>query len=99
MMKDTTDNTAFVIVGFTTKDADKLRQYGAAVPSTLKQYSGKILTRGPAEKLHGDFSYETQVVITFPSRKKALDWFHSADYQALVPVRNEAMDSQFQLIG
>lgn len=39
MMKETTDNTAFIIVGFTAKDADKLQQYGAAVPSTLRQYS------------------------------------------------------------
>ena len=98
-MKETADNTAFIIVGFTAKDADKLQQYAAAVPSTLGKYSGEILTKGPVEKLHGDLSYQTQVIITFSSRKKALDWYHSADYQVLVPVRNEAMDSQFQLIG
>jgi len=91
--------SAFIIVGFTPKDTDKLQQYGASVPPTLAKYSGEILTKGPVEKLHGDFAHKIQVVIAFPSREKALGWYHSDDYQALIPTRNEGMDSQFQLIG
>ncbi|MFQ3200357.1 MAG: hypothetical protein ACI9SK_001073 [Zhongshania sp.] len=91
--------SAFIIVGFTPKDTDKLQQYGAYVPATLAKYSGEILTKGPVEKLHGDFAHKIQVVLAFPSREKALDWYHSDDYQALIPTRNKGMDSEFQLIG
>ena len=91
--------SAYIIVGLTPKDTDKLQQYGASVPPILAKYSGEILTKGPVEKLHGDFTHKVQVVIAFPSREKALDWYHSDDYQALIPIRNEGMDSQFQLIG
>jgi len=91
--------SAYIIVGLTPKDTDKLQQYGASVPPILAKYSGEILTKGPVEKLHGDFEHKIQVVIAFPSREKALDWYHSDDYQALIPIRNEGMDSQFQLIG
>lgn len=91
--------TAYITVGFTPKDADKLQQYGASVPATLAKFSGEILARGPIEKLQGDFAYKMQVVIAFPCREDALSWYHSEDYQALIPVRDEGMDSQFQIIG
>jgi uncharacterized protein (DUF1330 family) len=91
--------SALIIVGFTPKDTDKLQQYGACVPPTLAKYSGEILTKGSVEKLHGDFAHQIQVVLAFPSREKALDWYHSDDYQALIPTRNKGMDSEFQLIG
>jgi len=90
---------AYIIVGFTPKDTDKLQQYGASVPTTLAKYSGEILTKGPVEKLHGDFAHKIQVVIAFPSRENALGWYQSEEYQALIPLRDMGMDSQFQLIG
>jgi len=90
---------AFIIVGFTPKDTDKLQQYGASVPPTLAQFSGEVLTKGPVKKLQGDFAHKIQVVISFPNREKALGWYNSDDYQALIPIRDRGMDSQFQLIG
>ncbi len=90
---------AYIIVGFTPKDTDKLQKYGANVPSTLATYSGEILTKGPVEKLQGDFAHQVQVVIAFPNKEKALGWYNSDDYQALIPIRDEGMDSQFQLIA
>jgi len=91
--------SAYIIVGLTPKDTDKLHQYGASVPPILAKYSGEILTKGPVEKLQGNFVHKVQVVIAFPNREKALGWYHSAEYQALIPVRDLGMDSEFQLVG
>jgi uncharacterized protein (DUF1330 family) len=91
--------SAYIIVGLTPKDTDKLQQYGASVPPILAKYSGEILTKGPVEKLQGNFAHKIQVVITFPNREKALGWYNSAEYQALIPVRDQGMDSEFQLIS
>ena len=91
--------SAIIVVGFTPKDTDKLQQYGASVPSILAMYSGEILTKGSVEKLQGDFAHTVQVIIAFPNREKALGWYNSAEYQALIPRRNQGMDSEFQLIG
>ncbi len=90
---------AYIIVGLTPTNADKLQQYGASVPSTLAQFSGEILVKGPAENLYGKFSHKVQVIITFPSRQHATDWYNSDEYQSLIPTRDQGMDSQFQLIG
>ena len=90
--------SAFIVVGLTPRDTDKLQQYGASVPSTLAKYSGEILTKGPVQQLQGKFAHKVQVIITFPSQEKALGWYNSDEYQALIPTRDEGMDSQFQLI-
>ncbi len=90
---------AYIIVGLTPTNTDKLQQYGASVPSTLAQFSGEVLVKGAADSLHGNSPHKVQVIITFPSRQHAIDWYNSNDYQSLIPTRDQGMDSQFQLIG
>ncbi len=91
--------TAYIIVGLTVKDSEKFQRYGASVPPTLAKYSGEVLAKGPADSLHGVFPFQVQVILAFPSREDAQDWYQSEDYQALIPLRDEGIDSQFQLIG
>lgn len=90
---------AYITVSFTPTDKEKLQQYGASVPETLAKYSGEYLVKGPSEQLHGDTGFQMQVILVFPTRDQASAWYHSGEYQALVPVRNAGMNSQFQLIG
>ena len=89
---------AYVIVGATPKDPEKQKAYAAAVPQTLKLYGGELVAVGPVEQLHGDFDYLSQVILKFASKEAAKTWYNSAEYQALIPNRNEGMTSQFQLI-
>jgi uncharacterized protein (DUF1330 family) len=91
--------SAFITVDFTPTDKEELQKYGAAVPATLTQFSGDYLVKGPAEQLFGDSGFQMQVILTFPSKELALAWYHSPEYQALVPVRDAAMRSQFRLVG
>ncbi len=90
---------AYIIVGLTPKDKDKHQLYGASVPATLAKYSGEVMAKGPVEQLHGNFGFQAQVILAFPSNENALAWYNSAEYQAIIPTRDEGMDSQFQLIG
>lgn len=91
--------TAYIIVGLTQKDTDKLQEYGVNVPSTLALYSGEVLIKSKVETLHGKFDYDVQVILAFPSRDHAYNWYHSDEYQSLVSIRNQGMESQFQLVG
>ncbi len=91
--------SAYIIVGLTPKDSEKFQQYGAGVPPTLAKYSGEVLCKGPVEQLHGTFEHKVQVVISFPTRDDAYNWYHSPEYQALIETRDLGIDSQFQLIG
>jgi len=90
---------AYIIVGFSPKDVEKLQQYGASVQSTLAKFSGEVLIKGPVEQLHGEFDHKIQVILEFPSRDHAHNWYNSKEYQALISTRDQGMDSQFQLIN
>ena len=91
--------SAYVVVSFTPINEDKMKEYGAAVPSILAKYSGEYLAKGPVKNLNGHDEFKMMVIITFPTREKADEWFYSDEYSAISEVRNEAMNSRFQLIG
>ncbi len=90
--------SAYVIVGFTPTNLEKLKQYGERVASTLKPFSGTVLARGPITQLHGEFNHEMQVIIQFNSKAEAQSWYQSDEYQSIISLRDSGMDSQFQLI-
>lgn len=91
--------TAYVTVHLTVKDADKLQQYGAAAGETVAAHGGEFISRGPVEVLSGESAHAMMAIIRFPDRDTARNWYNSAEYQALVPLRGEAIDSLFVLGG
>jgi uncharacterized protein (DUF1330 family) len=91
--------SALVIVDLTPTDTEKLSAYSAQAGDTLKPYGGEFLAKGPIEILHGDANFTTKVVIQFPDRESAVNWYQSDAYQAIIPTRNQGMDSQFHLVG
>ena len=91
--------SALIIVDFTAQDNDQLTQYGAAASTLLSKYGGEYLSKGGIKPLHGEAQFETKVVIQFPDREAALSWYHSPEYQELIPTRSKAMKCQFHLIG
>lgn len=90
--------TCFVIVDTTPLDKDRLGQYSAQAADTLIPYQGRFLAKGEVEVLHGEAPHSNKAVIAFPDKESARNWYHSEAYQALIPLRNEGMDSQFHLV-
>lgn len=91
--------TAFIIVDLTVKNKDLLSEYSALAAQTLIPFDGEFIAKGAIESLHGESAYTTKVVIQFPSRENAQNWYQSKDYQQIIPIRDEAMNSQFHLVG
>ena len=91
--------SAYVVVHGTVKDADKMQEYGAGAGPTLAAHGGELVSRGPSEVLAGASPHQLLVVLKFPSRQNALDWYNSAAYQAVIPIREQAMDAVFVLGG
>jgi len=91
--------SAFIIVDMTPLDGDKLKEYGAGAAATLAQYQGEFVVKGPIEPLNGESVHQNKVVIQFADRDAALNWYNSPEYQALIPVRDQGMDSTFHLVG
>jgi uncharacterized protein (DUF1330 family) len=90
---------AYVVVQGTVKDADKMKEYAAGAGPTVVSHGGEVVVRGPSEVLAGSSEHELLVLLKFPSRQAAVDWYNSDEYQALLPTRLAAMDSIFKVVG
>ncbi|MGB0733563.1 MAG: DUF1330 domain-containing protein [Pontibacterium sp.] len=91
--------TSYVIVESNVLDSEKLMQYSKRAAPTVKQFGGKFIAKGAKHALHGESRFANQSVIQFPSEEDAKAWYASDDYQALAGLRDQAMESHFQLVA
>ncbi len=69
------------------------QEYVAGVKHSLESFAAEIVFRGKLlQVLAGDQDKDQVVVIEFPDQKVLHDWFTSADYQSLIPLRDKAAD-------
>lgn len=86
------------------KDPAAFETYRSQVGATVERYQGSIVARGAVDKTWWNelpcAPFEAYVELSFPSAEDADRWATSPEYQALVPVRTEAMDLMlFRVIG
>jgi uncharacterized protein (DUF1330 family) len=89
--------TALIIVDLSPTDNECLKEYSALAAKTLIQYQGEFISKGDIHALHGESSFKKKVIIQFPDKKSAENWYHSEDYQKIIPIRELGMKSQFHL--
>ena len=66
------------------------KEYGPKVPATLQPYGGRYVTRGgKLTALEGELPGRF-VIMEFDRMQKALNWYHSPEYQKLIPIREKA---------
>jgi uncharacterized protein (DUF1330 family) len=70
--------------------------YRQQVIPTMEPYGGKFVVRGGKfTVLEGDMPYERVVILEFPSRKSAEDWYNSPAYQKILPFRLKSTKCSF----
>ncbi|HZT97740.1 MAG TPA: DUF1330 domain-containing protein [Chloroflexota bacterium] len=91
--------SAYVIVEFTVKDPDVYREeYAGSAGKTAIERGAEVLASSNWEILDGDPTHSSGVIVRFPDRKTALQWYNSPEYQQLIEVRAIAMDARFSLL-
>jgi len=91
--------SALIVVDLNPIDKDKMSTYSALAAKTLAAFGGEFIAKGPIASLHGDNPFSTKVVIQFPDREQAEQWYASDAYQEIIPIRDQGMESQFHLVG
>ncbi|MCW5693322.1 MAG: DUF1330 domain-containing protein [Pseudolabrys sp.] len=71
--------------------------YLEQVEATVAPYGGKWLAQGPVDVIEGAWPGSV-VLMEFPDRHAADAWYHSADYQAIAPLRMRNAISDLVLI-
>ena len=85
--------SAFFIATSTIKDPEKFAEYGTKAGASLAPYGGKLVIKGKAAKaLAGACNHQAAGIIRFADMETLNAWYQSPEYQALIPLRNEAVD-------
>ena len=80
-------------------DQEKFAEYRNLVMPTLKGFDAKFVVRGGEYTLvEGAWPYERTVAIEFPSREAAEAWYHSPEYQKILPLRLQSTSCSAILI-
>ena len=91
--------SAYIVVEGTVRDKEALGRYGSQATSLIKEFGGEVLAFGPWEMLFGERAYQNGMIVCFPDKDTALAWYNSPAYQALLHIRNAALDCRFRLVG
>jgi uncharacterized protein (DUF1330 family) len=90
---------AYIIVDVTITDAILYEDYKKLTPASLVPYDGKFVVRGgQTETLEGQWQPGRLVVLEFPSKQKAKDWWSSAGYAPAKTIRQAASTTQMILV-
>jgi uncharacterized protein (DUF1330 family) len=82
---------AYVIAQVAVTDRERYKDYQKNVAATIAAHGGRYLARGgDTIVLEGADQPWRMVVIEFPSLQKAREWYFSAEYQQLKPVRQDS---------
>jgi uncharacterized protein (DUF1330 family) len=86
-------NCAYLIGHVTVKNPQRWAEYTSRVPATLSPWGAELVFRGKrVAVLAGEHAHADVVVIRFPSVAAVDQWFSSAAYQSLIPLREQAAD-------
>jgi uncharacterized protein (DUF1330 family) len=73
--------------------------YLAAIDQTLAPYGGQFLVHGnPLTRLEGTWPEGDLIIIAFPDRVNAEDWYASEAYRKILPLRQDFSDGDVILV-
>jgi uncharacterized protein (DUF1330 family) len=90
---------AYIVGQVTVHNPEGYTQYSQHVPGTLAKHGGKYLIRGGnSTQMEGTEQGTRKVVIEFPSREAAEAWYHSPEYQAILPHRKANSEGHIAIV-
>jgi uncharacterized protein (DUF1330 family) len=92
--------SAFVLVEVDIHDDTLYEEYKKLTPATVEAYGGKFVVRGLAvEALEGEWKHDRLVVLEFPDKSTALNWYNSPEYRHARTIREGAASANFFIVG
>jgi len=91
--------SAYVVVEATVRNLEARDRYGSQANAVLKQFGAEVVTFGPWQVLCGEPGHDIGMIIRFRDPDTALAWYNSPAYQALLDIRDAALDCRFRLVG
>lgn len=91
--------TAYLIARINVTNMEQYKEYMKLSPGIIEQYGGKFVARGgEVLTLEGDEETHRVVIVQFPSKEVAQNFYNSDEYQHAISVRKGAATGQFIVI-
>jgi uncharacterized protein (DUF1330 family) len=82
---------AYLIGHITVKNPELWKTYVDGVQKSLLLFAAEVVFRGKRSAvLAGEHHHQNAVVLRFPDQAALQNWYASAAYQALIPIRDQA---------
>lgn len=90
----------YTITRITVTDREKYKAYARGAFPTMDKHGCEVLVdeRDP-ELLEGDWSGERTIILKWPSREAALEWYRSPEYQEIIGLRHEGAECDIVVVG
>ena len=86
--------TAYVIYQGNVLDEERYEEYKRQVSPNIAASGGRYVVRGgDATALEGELPAGRTVVLAFPTRQAALDWYRSEEYTEIRKLRDGAAEA------
>ena len=92
--------SAFVLVEVDIHDPEVYEEYKKLTPGSIEPYGGKFVIRGnPVQVMEGEWKHDRLVLLEFPNKEAALEWYNSEAYQKAKNIRQKASSANFFIVG
>jgi uncharacterized protein (DUF1330 family) len=89
----------YLIAQITINDRETYTKYSDGFMDIFSRFKGALLSVDEESTvLEGEWKATRTVLVTFPSKTDAMDWYNSADYQALAQHRYAASSGNIVMI-
>ena len=90
---------AYVIVEVEIHDKEQYEDYKKLTPASLLPYQGKFIVRGgTTELLEGEWDTKRLVVLEFPDKQLAKQWWSSDEYAPAKALRQRTASTKMILV-
>lgn len=92
--------SAFVLVEVSIQDPEVYEEYKKLTPPSVEAFGGKFVIRGnPVQVMEGEWKFDRMVLLEFPTKEIALEWYHSDQYRKAKKIREKASSANFFIVG
>jgi uncharacterized protein (DUF1330 family) len=91
--------SAYLVSDVIIKDQEAFQNYRTRAAVSIAQYGGHYLARvGSIETLEGNWSPRTLIIVEFPDRDRAREWYRSPEYAEALRFRDRALSRNLILV-
>ena len=91
--------SAYLIAQVNIINNEAYKEYVKLNSGIIEKFGGKFLVRGgKCENVYGNWPYDRNVIIEFPSYNDAINWYNSDEYKPVKKIREDNAESNVLII-